>query len=105
MLWHCPIGGGTCSYTIDLCAPSAANLRLINTVISQDDALYLLEKQWRSDDEQLSKIFFKMVEVHQEDHLKELDIKHVQQGDDVSCYFGLCLLYVCAKQLSLSELL
>ena len=100
MLWHCSIGGGTCSYTINLSAPSATNLRSINAIASQD-AIYLLEKQWKSNNAQLCIIFYEMVNAHWEDHLKELDIRHVRQGDAVSNYFLLCHLYVCAKQLSL----
>lgn len=100
LLWHCSIGGGTCTYIINLCAPSDANLRSISTVVPQDEAIYLLEKQWKSTDEQVCMIFHEMVNAHWEDHLKELDIKHVDQGDTVSNYFWSCLLYVCAKQLS-----
>ena len=98
MLWYCPIGGGTCSYTIDLCAPSAANLRSINTIVSKgQDAIYLLEKQWKSDNKQLCIIFYEMANAHWEDHLKELDIRHVHQGDAVSNFLWLCLLYACAN--------
>ena len=100
LLWHCPIGEGSCSYTINLCTPSDASIRFISTIISQDDAVYLLEKQWKSDDEQVCMIFYEMVNAHWEDHLKELDIKHVDQGDTVSNCLWLCLiLCVCAKQL------
>lgn len=81
LLWHCPIGGGTCSYTINLCAPSNTNLRSISTMVPQDEAIYLLEKQWKGDNEQVCMIFYEMVNAHWEDHLKELDIKHVDQGD------------------------
>ena len=96
MLWHCPVGEGTCSYTINLSAPSATNLRSINTIISQDEAIYLLEKQWKSNNEQLGKIFCEMVNAHWDNHLKELDIRNVQQGDAVSSYFwSYCFVYVC----------
>ena len=87
MLWHCPIGEGTCSYTINLYVPSDANLKSISTIISQDEAIYLLEKQWKSNDEQVCIIFHEMVNAHWEGHLKELDIKHVDQGDTVSNSF------------------
>ena len=89
MLWHCPIGGGTCPYTINLSTPSATNLRSISTIVSQDEAIYLLEKKWKINDERLCMIFYEMVNAHREDHLKELDIKHVYQGDSdsVSDYF------------------
>jgi hypothetical protein len=93
MLWHCPIGGGACLYTINLCAPSDANLRSINIIVPQDEVIYLLEKQWKSNDEQVCMIFHEMVNAHWKDHLKELDIKHVDQGDTVSNYFWSCPLY------------
>ena len=59
-----------------------------------------MEKQWKSNDEQVCMIFHEMVNAHWEDHLKELDIKHVDKGDTVSNYFWSYLLYVCTKQLS-----
>ena len=86
MLWHCPIGGGNCPYTINLCAPSNANLRSISAIASQYEAIYLAEKQWKSNDEEICMIFHEMVNAHWEDHLKELDIKYVLQGDTVSSY-------------------
>ena len=43
-----------------------------------------MEKEWKSNDEQLYTIFYEMVNAHWEDHLKELDIKHVKQGNTVS---------------------
>jgi hypothetical protein len=98
LLWHCPIGGGTCSYIINLCALSNANLRSISTIVPQDEAIHLLERQWKSNDEEVYMIFNEMVNAHWDNHLKELDIKHVCQGDDVSNYFW-SFLYVCAKQL------
>jgi len=81
LLWHCPVGKGTCSYTIDLCAPSDDNLKLVKTVVARDDIIHLLEKEWKSNDEQVYMIFFEMVNAHWEDHLKELDVKHVRKGD------------------------
>ena len=84
MIWHCPIGGGTCQYAIDLCTPSDDNLQLISTVVPKDENNYLLGKAWKSDDEQVYMIFYEMVNSHWEDHLKELDIKHVKQGNAVS---------------------
>jgi len=93
LLWHCPVGEGTCSYTINLYAPSNANLKSISTIIPQDEVIYLLEKQWKSNNEQVCMIFYEMVNAHWEDHLKELDIKHVDQGSTVSYYFLSCLLY------------
>jgi hypothetical protein len=83
MIWHCPIGGGTCQYVIDLCTPSDDNLQLIGTVVPIDEVNYLLGKEWKSNDEQLYMIFYEMVNAHWEDHLKELDIKHVKQGNVV----------------------
>jgi len=95
MLWHCPVGGGTCSYVIDLYTPSDINLRAINGIVSQDEVIYFLEKDWKSNDEQVYVIFCEMVNAHWEDHLKELDIKYVRQGDAVSSYiawpFHVCL--------------
>jgi hypothetical protein len=90
MLWHCSIGEGTCSYVINLCTPSATNLRSISTIVPQDEAIYLLNKQWKINDKRLYMIFCEMVNAHREDHLKELDIKHVRQSDGhnaVSNYF------------------
>jgi len=88
LLWHCPIGGGICSYAINLCSPSDADLKSISSISSQDKVISFLEKQWKSDDEQVQVIFYEMVNAHWEDHLKELDIKYVHQGDVVSNYFG-----------------
>jgi hypothetical protein len=87
LLWHCPVGGGTCSYFINLYTPSDANLRSISTIAPQEEVIHLLEKQWKSDDEKLCIIFHDMVNAHWDDHLKELDIKQVHQGDNVSNYF------------------
>lgn len=89
MLWHCPIEGGTCSYTINLCALSDTNLNgLVNTIVSKDEAINFLNRQWKSSDQELCTIFNQMVNAHWEDHLKELDIRYVHQGDDnVSDYF------------------
>jgi hypothetical protein len=84
MLWHCPVGGGTCSYFINLCNPSDENLRPIKGVVPQGDIMYLLEKNWKSNDEQVHMVFCEMVNAHWKDHLKELDIKYVQHGDTVS---------------------
>ncbi len=84
MLWHCPIGGGTCSYVINLCAPSDTNLKSIGTVGSQNEVTHLLGKQWKGNDERLHMIFYEMVNAHWETHLKELDIKYVCQGGAVS---------------------
>jgi len=92
LLWYCPVGGGTCSYIIDMCAPSDDNLKLIKVVVSQDDITHLLEKGWKSNDEQVYTIFYEMVNAHWEDHLMELDIKHVQKGGVVG-YFYLVKLF------------
>jgi len=105
MLWHCPIGGGTCSYIINLCTPSATNLRSISTIVPQDEAIYLLEKQWKINDDQLCMIFYEMVNAHWEDHLKELDIKHLCQGDTVSYYFGYASYITVLSNYHCSELL
>lgn len=84
MIWNCPIGRGTCQYIIDLCTPSDENLQLIGTVVLKDESDFLLRKEWKSDDEQVYMIFYDLVNAHWEDHLKELDIKHVKQGNAVS---------------------
>lgn len=86
MLWHCPIGG-TCSYIINLCAPSDTNLKSISANFPQDEVVYFLKKGWKSNDQQVFIIFHEMVNAHWEDHLKELDIKFVRQGDAVSDHF------------------
>ena len=88
MLWHCPIGGGTCTYIINMCAPSSANLMSISTIVSQDETICLLKKQWKSNDEEVCMIFYEMVNAHWEDHLKKLDIKYMRQGDAVSKCFS-----------------
>jgi hypothetical protein len=79
-----PVGGGTCSYFINLCNPSDETLRPIKGVVPQGDIMYLLEKNWKSNDEQVYMVFCEMVNAHWMDHLKELDIKYVQHGDTVS---------------------
>jgi hypothetical protein len=84
MIWHCPIGGGTCQYVIDLCTPSDENLQLIRTVVLKDETDFLLGKEWKGNDEQVYMIFYELVNAHWEDHLKELDIKHVKHGNAVS---------------------
>jgi hypothetical protein len=86
MLWHCPIGG-TCSYIINLCAPSDTNLKSISAIVPQDEVVYFLKKGWKGNDKQVFMIFSHMVNAHWEDHLKELDIKFVHQGDAVSDHF------------------
>lgn len=85
MLWHCPVGG-TCSYVINLCAPSDTNLKSISAIVPQDQIVYFLKKGWKSNDEQVFMVFCEMVNAHWEDHLKELDIKYVHQEDAVSDY-------------------
>ena len=84
MIWHCPIGGGIRQYVIDLCTPSDNNLQLVSTVVPKDENNYLLGKEWKGNDEQVYMTFYEMVNAHWEDHLKELDIKHVEQGSMVS---------------------
>jgi hypothetical protein len=89
LIWHCPIGSGACLYIIDLCTPSDANLKVISAVVPSNDRISFLEKEWKSNDEQLYTIFYELVDAHWGDHLKELDIKHVKQGNNVS--YGLFL--------------
>jgi len=95
MVWHCPIGGGTCPYVINLCSPSEDNIRLISTVVSPDDIGHFLQRGWKSNDEEVYTIFYEMVNAHWEDHLKELDIKHVKQGNAVSDGFVKSLILLC----------
>jgi hypothetical protein len=85
LIWHCPIEGSTCLYVIDLCTPSDENLKRVSTVIPSGDRISFLKKEWKCNDEQLYTIFYEMVNAHWEDHLKELDIRHVKQGNVVSC--------------------
>ena len=86
MLWHCPVGG-TCLYVINMYAPSGTNLRSISATVPQNEVVQFLKKGWKSNDEQVYTIFCEMVNAHWEDHLKELDIKYVHQGDAVSDHF------------------
>jgi hypothetical protein len=84
MIWHCPVGGGSCLYLIDLCAPTGNNLRLIQALVPHEDIINFLSKDWKCNDEQVMMIFYEMVNAHWGDHLKELDIRYVRQGDAVS---------------------
>ncbi|KAI0308209.1 hypothetical protein B0F90DRAFT_1813513 [Multifurca ochricompacta] len=81
LIWHCPVGGGTCSYTINLCALSEDNLRLIQNCVSHEDVVHLQRKNWKSNHERTFMTFYEMVNAHWGDHLKELDIKHIRQGE------------------------
>lgn len=90
LLWHCPVGGGACSYVINLHSPSNTNLGSINAIIPKNEVIHLLERNWKSNDEQVYMVFCEMVNAHWEDHLKELDIKYVRQGDTVSNWFIKC---------------
>ena len=91
MLWHCPVGGGTCSYVINLCSPSDDNLRLVHKYMSNDSINYLLKKDWKSNDKQVMMMFYEIVQAHWEDHLRALDIKYVWHNDAVSHCFSLDL--------------
>ncbi|KAI9512594.1 hypothetical protein F5148DRAFT_1162695 [Russula earlei] len=84
MLWQCTIGG-ICSYVIDMCSPSADNLKIINAVFPQEFTQFL-EKGWKGNDEQVYMMFYEMVDAHYKDHLKELDIKHVVRDGDASTF-------------------
>jgi hypothetical protein len=86
MIWHCPMGGGSCMYCINLCAPTDDNLRLIRAHVPHEAIVYLISKDWKSDDEQVMAIFYEMVNAHWESHLKELDIKYIRQGDAVKSF-------------------
>lgn len=85
MLWHCPVGGGTCSYVINLCSPSDDNIKLVRKRVPDHSIAYLLNKDWKYNDEQVMMVFYEIVNAHWEDHLKELDVKHVRR-DDVSTF-------------------
>ena len=89
MLWHCPIGGGTCSYVINLCSLSGDNLRLAHKCVPKHSINHLLNKDWKHNDEQVIMVFYEIVHAHWEDHLRELDIKYVQHDDMVSHSFWL----------------
>lgn len=84
MFWHCPVGEGSCSYVINLCAPTDHNLRLIQALVPYEDIIHLLSKDWKCNDDQVMMIFYEMVNAHWEDHLKELDIKYVRRAAAVS---------------------
>jgi hypothetical protein len=86
LIWHCPVGGGSCTYSINLCAPTDDNLRLIRAVVPHDAIIFLLSKDWKSNDEQIFAIFYEMVNAHWENHLKEFDIKYIRQGDAVKWF-------------------
>jgi hypothetical protein len=72
-----------------LCTPSDGNLKVMSTVVPSNERICFLEKEWKSNDEQLYTIFYKLVDAYWGDHLKVLDIKHVKQGNNVS--YGLFL--------------
>ena len=62
MLWHCPVGGGTCSYLIDMCSHAG-------------------------DNEQIMTMFYELVHAHWGTHLKELGLKYVRRNDVVCHHF------------------
>lgn len=85
LLWHCPVGGGKCTYTVDLRSPSQDNLRLVDKRVPNDSIDYLLNKDWKCNDEQVMMVFYEIVNAHWEDHLKtELGIEYVRRDDAVS---------------------
>lgn len=88
MVWHCPIGGGTCSYIVDMCSPSQDQLRLVHGQVPKGNIEYLLNKEWKCDDEQMMMVFYEIVNAHWEDHLRELDIKFVRSDGVVSPSFN-----------------
>ncbi|KAH9044480.1 hypothetical protein EDB85DRAFT_1909713 [Lactarius pseudohatsudake] len=87
MLWHCPVGGGTCSYVINMCRPSVDNLGLVRMRVPNDSIVHLLNNDWKYNDEQVMTIFYEIVNAHWEVHLRELDIRYVRGGDAVSYRF------------------
>lgn len=84
LIWHCPVGGGSCSYSINLLAPTNDNLSLIQGVVDQDDIVQFLSKDWKANDELIFHVFYEMVNRHWVDHLNGLDIRYVRRGDSVS---------------------
>ncbi len=88
MLWHCSVGGGTCSYVINMCSPSDDNLRVVRKRVPNDSIDYLLNKDWKYNDEQVMMVFYEIVNAHWEDHLgRELDVGYVRRDDAVSHRF------------------
>jgi len=49
---------------------------------------YVLNKDWKYNDEQVLTVFYEIVNAHWEEHLKELGVKFVRY-DDVSTFEGL----------------
>lgn len=84
MVWHCPIGGGRCTYIINLCSPSQDNLGLVYNHVPNDGINYLLHRDWKCNDEQVMMVFYEIVNAHWEEHLQELGIKYVRHNDVVS---------------------
>jgi hypothetical protein len=83
MIWHCPVGGGSCLYLINLCTPTGTDIRLVQALLPHEDIIHLLSKDWKCNDELIMMVFYEMVNAHWEEHLKDLDIKYVRQGDAV----------------------
>ncbi|KAH8997293.1 hypothetical protein EDB92DRAFT_1941926 [Lactarius akahatsu] len=81
MLWQCPVGGGTCSYVINMCRLSVDNLGLVRMRVPNDSIDYLLNNDWKYNDEQVMTIFYEIVNAHWEVHLRELDIRYMRGGD------------------------
>ncbi|KAI9444800.1 hypothetical protein H4582DRAFT_2179797 [Lactarius indigo] len=81
MLWHCPVGGGTCPHVINMCRPSEDNLGLVRRRVPNDSISYLLNGDWKYNDEQVMTIFYEIVNAHWEDHLKKLDVRYVRRDD------------------------
>lgn len=89
MLWHCTVGGGTCSYTINLCSLSQDNLRLARKRVPRESLDYVVNRDWKADDGQVWTVFYEIVNAHWEDHLRELDIEYVRGDDAVRVSFDL----------------
>jgi hypothetical protein len=100
MVWHCPIGGGTCSYIVDMCSLSQDHLRLVHGRVPKGNIESLLNKEWKCDDEQMMMVFYEIVNSHWEDHLRELDIEFVRSDGVVSHYIQpkLTWLSACLEQ-------
>ncbi|KAI0275072.1 hypothetical protein BC834DRAFT_965512 [Gloeopeniophorella convolvens] len=80
--WYCPLGGGTCPYSIDMYAPSEDELRILRTCgdVPLKDINDLRRKEFKSDEERVYLMFCELVSAHWDVHLAELDIKHVVDG-------------------------
>ncbi|KAI9460587.1 hypothetical protein BJY52DRAFT_1262507 [Lactarius psammicola] len=88
MLWHCPVGGAACTYVINMCSLSDDNLRLVRNRVANDSIDFLLNEDWKYNDERVMTIFYEIVNAHWEVHLRrDLDVRYVRRDDAVSNHF------------------